>query len=345
MCLVFEVGLAVLDPQLLERNLFEYNLPRFWIVQIARIWLYEPNGSTGSEGWNFCLEVSANSTLRCILLIHLYFVSNRKNRKSVLRYLLWIIRTYVRNLLGPCEVMVPHTPRDLPIRLVRSPFVPKSMYTGQYEPLETQFLLRNLARFSHFVNVGANLGWYSVIAGLQGRSIFAFEPDYLNAKVLKRNLKINGITNSRIVVAAASNQRGEAQLFGGNSGASLIPGWAGQPKVRRTVPMVTFDSVASLEKEEVFVIIDVEGHELPVLEGMRKHLRSWNCALIMAEITANQHHPSGNNPDRTSVFELMSSLGFAAWYLEEGGGVIPYQDCNQQTTSSTFIFTKGLLPS
>jgi FkbM family methyltransferase len=263
----------------------------------------------------------------------------------VLRYLLWIIRTYVRSLSGLSEAMVPHTPRDLPIRLVRSPFVPTSMYAGQYEPLETQFLLRNLGPFSLFVNVGANLGWYSVIAGLQGKSVLAFEPDYLNAKVLKRNLKINGITDARIVVAAASNQRGEAQLFGGNTGASLIAGWAGQPKVVRTVPMVTFDSVASLEKEKVFVVIDVEGHELPVLEGMRKHLRSWNFALIMAEITADQHHPSGNNPDRTSVFELMSSLGFAAWYLEEGKGISPYQDWNEQSTSCTFVFTKGLLPS
>ena len=89
---------------------------------------------------------------------------------------------------------------------------------------------------------------------------------------------------------------GVAHLHGGNSGASLIAGWAGQPNVTRKVQMVTFDSVADLHKHSPFVVIDVEGHELPVLEGMVQHLQSWTSALLMVEITSDQKSSLWHKP-------------------------------------------------
>ena len=227
------------------------------------------------------------------------------------------------------------------MRLVRSPFVPKTMYLGQYEPIETRFVLGKIGDFETFVNVGANLGWYSVIAGVQGKSVLAFEPDLLNATLLKKNLRLNGVSDFRVLEVAVSNVEGEAQLFGGNSGASLVPGWAGQPQTSRKVPLVTFDSVAALQHQSPFVVIDVEGHELPVIQGMQKHLEVWEKAILMVEITNDQHHPSGSNPDRASTFNLMHELGYESWYLDPyTGSLKPYSDTRIQNVGCTYVFAK-----
>ena len=259
----------------------------------------------------------------------------------MLRYSLWILRTFVANIRGHAKVPVPSPSGIFFVNLMRSPFVPKAMYFGGYEPIETNFVLEHLAKFEKFVNIGANLGWYSVIAGVKGKEVLAFEPDLLNSTLLKKNLKINGVHDSRVFVAAASNSLGEAYLHGGNSGASLIAGWAGQANVSRKVQMVTFDLVADLHKDSPLVVIDVEGHELPVLEGMVQHLQSWTSALLMVEITGDQHHPSGTNPSRAAVFSLLQSMGYESWHLHLNGQVSPYLDWELETQSCTFIFSKN----
>ncbi|MEM6996443.1 MAG: FkbM family methyltransferase, partial [Myxococcota bacterium] len=70
--------------------------------------------------------------------------------------------------------------------------------TGTWEALQTKALLERLEPGDTFVDVGANLGYYTVLAakkvGPSGR-VFAFEPDPESFALLKRNVDRNGLTN------------------------------------------------------------------------------------------------------------------------------------------------------
>ncbi len=67
-----------------------------------------------------------------------------------------------------------------------------------YEPLETQLLLKRLKPGQTFVDIGANIGYYTLLAARQvgpaGR-VYAFEPDEENFKLLQKNTEINGYSN------------------------------------------------------------------------------------------------------------------------------------------------------
>ncbi len=86
---------------------------------------------------------------------------------------------------------------------------------GQWEPFETRVALALLEPGDTFVDLGANLGYYSVLAALRvgprGR-VFAFEPDPDNFALLERNLAANRIGHARAERCAVSDHTGSAQL-------------------------------------------------------------------------------------------------------------------------------------
>ena len=88
---------------------------------------------------------------------------------------------------------------------------------GIWEPYETSLLLRLLQPGDVFVDVGANIGYFSVLAaslvGEQG-AVFSFEPDPNNYRLLCANMALNAFDgNSVTVEAALSDLAGEGRLF------------------------------------------------------------------------------------------------------------------------------------
>ena len=88
---------------------------------------------------------------------------------------------------------------------------------GIWEPYETQLLLSLLQPEHVFVDVGANVGYFSVLAASvlsEAGQVFAFEPDPENFRLLQASLAHNGLA-SRVtaVEAALADRDGEARLF------------------------------------------------------------------------------------------------------------------------------------
>ncbi len=73
-----------------------------------------------------------------------------------------------------------------------------------------------VAAYENFIDIGANIGLYSLIAARflpEGRPIIAFEPDPGTARRLRINLALNGVTRVEIVQAAVSSERGEMTIY------------------------------------------------------------------------------------------------------------------------------------
>ena len=121
----------------------------------------------------------------------------------------------------------------------------KQMEEGTFEPQETALIKTLLSKVDVVINIGANIGYYTCLCLQNGKHVVAFEPMPLNLIYLYRNIVANNWQDKvEIFPLALSNTTGIITIYGGNTGASLIPGWSGvSEEVSTTVPMATLNNV------------------------------------------------------------------------------------------------------
>jgi FkbM family methyltransferase len=151
-----------------------------------------------------------------------------------------------------------------------------------------QALAAHLRPGQVFFDIGANIGFFTLIGarsvGPRG-SVIAFEPEPDNAAAIDRNLRLNGLSNYQLFQAAIAEKEGRARLWltehpGGHTLES-----AGRPPDMRSsleVDVLTIDSLVAQGRipKPHLVKVDVEGAEIPALEGMRQTLRKARPIVI-----------------------------------------------------------------
>jgi FkbM family methyltransferase len=160
-----------------------------------------------------------------------------------------------------------------------------SILLGLHESEVLECLRRQLRIGMIVFDIGANVGYFSMIAGqLVGKSgrIIAVEPDPRVVEVLRKNMEANGFHNATVVEAAAYNSSGKVSL-----GCAPATSWSGiyyeRPTKRIAVRALTLDSLLSqlgLDRVD-FVKIDVEGAESVVLEGMSDILVHYRPRVLL----------------------------------------------------------------
>lgn len=150
--------------------------------------------------------------------------------------------------------------------------------TGRYEPASLDLALRLVSEEPGlFVDVGANLGWYScAIGAIAGSSVVSIEPDCENSVWLRRNIALNRLQNA-IVFSGAVGANSEPVQIGrrspGNSGTATI-GLEDRKEDRRTDWVATvpldglLDRLVRAPVRPVLMKLDVEGAERQVLAGL-----------------------------------------------------------------------------
>jgi FkbM family methyltransferase len=166
-----------------------------------------------------------------------------------------------------------------------------------------------------FIDVGANIGTQTVYALRSGKfcGVVAVEPEPHNLDLLRRNVAINGLGDKvHIVAAAASSSNSKATLTRDrqNFGAhSIQPNWSGTPGTEVIVDTRTIDDILvslDIKVEDVGLVwIDVEGHELEALRGM-KRLRAAQVPIV-SEVSMAKHSPGDVDLLRTLLSENYTS--------------------------------------
>lgn len=158
---------------------------------------------------------------------------------------------------------------------------------GDFEPHTKRFLLREVRPGSIFLDLGANVGYFSLLAGLEAKAarVIAFEPNPDIAARLRDSVEANGLHGRVQVVEKALSDRAGEVLFGidpANSGHSRFA-QADHEKVI-TVEAVPLDDWLdqNAPNADVSVLkLDVEGAEMQALRGMERMLASARPALIV----------------------------------------------------------------
>ena len=163
-----------------------------------------------------------------------------------------------------------------------------------------------------FFDVGANIGLYTweVSKVCPHRKILAFEPDPENIKLLRKTLSSANLQNLEIHKCALSNQDGEISFFQDKltSATGCVAGkdkpWIEQylnstaSEIR--VKTNTLDSLVSDENNPSLIKIDVEGHEVEVLEGGRNTLIKIKPLLVIESFP----------PKQLTILSILQELGY-----------------------------------
>jgi len=200
----------------------------------------------------------------------------------------------------------------------------KIFFYGHYhERYEAQMVLSLLDRDEVFWDIGANIGYFSLIAatalGNSGQ-ILAFEPGRPAYERLLDNISLNPFTNIKTFQLAVAATEGEAVLYLfadiADSSASLYhPGkeQAGR-QVCQTVSLDKFLVEQGLRPPD-FLKIDVEGAELAVLQGAQ-NLIATHTPLLLMEIEEKNLRAAGAS--KATIQELLWDYGYRAAHLRKG---------------------------
>lgn len=199
----------------------------------------------------------------------------------------------------------------------------KAMQAGTFERLEVDWLQDMLPKVDVFVDVGANIGYFSCIARALGKHVVSVEPLPANLALLLQNVTANEGPPVEIFPVALASEPGVAKLYGlSSTGASLLSNWAGAPSsVARLIPVNTLDNLLENRflNNDLLVKIDVEGYEYQALCGAIKILDRKRKPVWLVEITHSQYHPAGENPFFRKTFELFWSRGYRCCVLTDSG--------------------------
>lgn len=202
--------------------------------------------------------------------------------------------------------------------------VPFLLDGGVFEPFETELIRKLLVRNMTVLNIGANIGYYTLIAasrvGPNGK-VYAFEPEPQNYKLLVKNVEENGYKNVVAVQVAVSDKQGTKKLFLDklNLGAHSLA--EKNIRVKDKFVEIETNSLDNLLKKygkefsgADLMIIDTEGSEGLVLDGAKGILRSGKLKIVMEfwpYALANM------GTDAPGLLRKMENLGFNIKFIDE----------------------------
>lgn len=186
--------------------------------------------------------------------------------------------------------------------------------TGNNEVPVQSALAKYLRPGAVFYDVGANVGFFTTIGarlvGANGR-VYAFEPVPENAAYVRINVRLNHFRNVEVIEKAVSAASGRGDFWQADySGGGALTSTPPPRDVRGTIPVevVSLDQAvfSGTYAHPSLVKIDVEGAELPVLQGMSRLLRE-SRPIVLCEL------------DDETADGLSRKSQAAGAYLEECG--------------------------
>jgi len=206
---------------------------------------------------------------------------NRGHRMAALiRFLAW----QVRSRLAGGKIVVPWVDDASVMAGEGDTALTGNLYAGLMEFEDMAFLLHALRSTDLFVDVGANMGAYTILASKVVRSeSLTFEPVPSTADRLMDQVHLNRIEeNVRLRRMGVGREAGSLP-FTCDSGAMNKVSVSDEREGSIRVPVTTLDLEVPLH-QPVFMKIDVEGFEFNVLEGAKNVLSSNALIALIVEL-------------------------------------------------------------
>lgn len=223
---------------------------------------------------------------------------------------------------------------------------PHIMSKGHWEQHVTRFLTDNLHNGDSFIDVGANCGYFTILAAHivgQDGFVLGIEPQEKLAQMVKKSLSINGFERfSRIENCAVSAGHGEMKLSykGDYLGDASLISFGDKETAYDIVKTEKLDDLVLRIESEVgrqirpnLIKIDAEGFEESIWSGAHTILSGSPLKVIM-EFSPLKYHKIGVDPG--AFLDRIVSDGFAIHELLSDGKAIPISPKKRE-----YIITKS----
>ena len=212
---------------------------------------------------------------------------------------------------------------------------------GLYEPFQADVLIELGKLSSCFLDIGANMGFYSLALCIENKSLQAisFEPQPNVFDIFGKNIILNGLTD-RISVKniALGQEKNNLTMFipkftgtGGASFRDLHPEEGTSDQI--TVPIEVLDSQL-IEGGVDLIKIDCEGSELNVILGANRLIKNYK-PTIMVELLRKWMRPFSHTPQM--FLDYMFSHGYKCLAINKGY-LSEVKEINDKSLETNYIF-------
>jgi FkbM family methyltransferase len=183
------------------------------------------------------------------------------------------------------------------------------------EDATTEYMKSIIQPGMTFVDVGANIGYFTLLAASQGAHVVAYEPTRAVFERLRENVALNGFDDVTVVNAAVAEKRGTLTLYESTNDpeANNLFGDGDHPVEVATICLD--DDLAEHGVEKVDLLkVDVEGAEPLVLAGAIRLLRSTAAPTIVMELNPVALRFANSEP--ADLLNRLESSGYRCTELE-----------------------------
>ena len=186
-----------------------------------------------------------------------------------------------------------------------------NIYTGLHEFIEMSFLLHFLRSDDLFVDVGANLGSYTVLASsVVGAESISIEPVPSTFKRLIENIEINKITDKTTCVnKIVGDLEGTVTVTNDQDTTNHVVAVDEKSNNFISIKATTLESILSKHNPRL-IKIDVEGYELPVIIGAQSVLKNDSLNAVILEMNGSGRRYGF---DERKILSLMQKNNFKAY--------------------------------
>ena len=217
-----------------------------------------------------------------------------------------------------------------------------NIYTDLHEFPDMGFLLHFLRAEDLFVDIGANVGSYTILAcSAVGARGVAFEPVPSTYKRLVENMRLNHLDEKvKCINKGVGAQQGTIAFTSDSDTTNHALASGEQCHNKVSVEVTSLDTALRSEYPSL-IKIDVEGYETPVLEGAQEILNNKILNAVIMELNGSG---SRYGYDESKILELMFSKGFRAFsYNPFSRALIDLEGKNLDSGNTLFIRNKSFV--
>ena len=205
------------------------------------------------------------------------------------------------------------------------------IYTNLYDTNEMMFMMHYLRPEDTFVDVGANIGVYSVLAsGVSGAKSLSFEPIPSTFTRLKRNMDYNNLQSKAELYNLGVGDKEETLVF--SNSLDAINHVITDANYSGSVTNIPVNSLDNLMANQIpnLLKIDVEGFEANVINGASETLKRPELRVIIMETNGlSDQYEFGQN----YIHNKLLSLGFTPnSYSPKDRKIIAIESTNPENT-------------
>jgi FkbM family methyltransferase len=205
--------------------------------------------------------------------------------------------------------------KDDYIYLFPNSHITRLLFLNKFEETERKFISSIINSNSNIVNIGANIGLYTVLCAHKATKgqVYSFEPEFNNFQKLLKNIQLNNLINVRTYNCALGSEIKKMNLYRDvlnpklDTHYTLINNSKTNNNLINTIDIITLDSLFDNVIENFnLLIMDVNGYESEVLIGGSNFLKNNQGCVFMIEVTKNH----------TLIFDTMKHNNFLSYKID-----------------------------